>query len=122
MVNQFNQIISNTELREMNNFKIHELITLASIIQAEAGSDSDMSKISSVVNNRLNTGNNRSHFNKPNNSNNRNNIYNKKNFSNNRSNNQLVNNALNNNKTLESMRNRLNEYLGGVDNIVEEIS
>lgn len=56
MVNQFNQIISNTELREMNNFKIHELITLASIIQAEAGSDSEMSKISSVFNNRLNRG------------------------------------------------------------------
>ena len=30
-------------------------------------------------------------------------------------------NALNNNKTLESMRNRLNQYLGDVDNVVEEI-
>ena len=30
-------------------------------------------------------------------------------------------NALNNNKTLEAMRNRLNQYLGDVDNVVEEI-
>ena len=30
-------------------------------------------------------------------------------------------NALNTNKTLESMRNRLNQYLGDVDNVVEEI-
>ena len=56
MTSQFNKIMNHDELisykDKFNN--INELITLASIIQGEAGNESEMSKISSVFNNRLN--------------------------------------------------------------------
>jgi len=55
MIDEFKRNINHKGLDlEKNNFSIHEIVTLASIIQAEAGSEDEMSKISSVFNNRLN--------------------------------------------------------------------
>ena len=54
MTEEFKRNLNDKGLNlKASNFSLHELITLASIIQAEAGDENEMSKISSVFNNRL---------------------------------------------------------------------
>ena len=57
MTDEFQRNIKHKDLNLSNlKFSIHEIIILASIIQAEAGSDAEMKTISSVFNNRLDKG------------------------------------------------------------------
>ena len=55
MVNQFIKVTSNEKLKENRfNFSIHDIITLASIIEGESMHKDEMKIISSVFHNRLN--------------------------------------------------------------------
>ena len=57
MTDEFKKNLNDKGLNlKASKFSLHELITLASIIQAEAGDENEMSKISSVFNNRLKEG------------------------------------------------------------------
>jgi len=57
MTDEFKKNLNDKRLNlNVSKFSLHELITLASIIQAEAGDENEMPKISSVFNNRLKAG------------------------------------------------------------------